>query len=106
VCVRERSDFGVKREGEMERAGETGGIVSARCDICTRGSGPLVGTNGGSGRTPTRPHPRADFEVLGLSFVGRVCDPVPSQLDPFNWFRLRLTCPDYCNSLCLRTCTI
>jgi hypothetical protein len=41
-----------------------------------------------------------------LAFYGRVCDPVPGQLGPFNWTRLRLACPGYCNSLCLRTCTI
>jgi hypothetical protein len=37
---------------------------------------------------------------------GRVCDPVPGQLGPFNWSRLRLACPSYRNLLCLRTCTI
>jgi hypothetical protein len=31
---------------------------------------------------------------------GRVRDPVRSQLGPFNWSRLRLVCPGYCNSLC------
>jgi hypothetical protein len=28
------------------------------------------------------------------------------QLGPFNWLRLRLACPSYCNSLYLCTCTI
>jgi hypothetical protein len=42
----------------------------------------------------------------GVGLLGRVCDPVPGQLSPFNWSRLRIVCPDYCNSLCLRTYTI